>query len=301
TLNAFLKSLLESHLLDALLVAVELPTGHSVTAALVRHQERLGGAAPLAPVMPVSTARVVSQLTRNAPSKKRVGVVLRSCELRALLELVKLKQASLENLVLIGMDCPGTYSVAGYDELCRQTATPVEDFLKGRSPDLQIREACRVCEYPAPPNADLVLGLIGLDVEKEILVQATSPEGQRLLEALKLPPATEEEKRKRETALSELVAERIKARDELFSQAQVEAGGLGNLLAMLSACVNCHNCRVACPLCYCRECFFDSATFEWEAEKYLGWAGKKGALRMPTDTLLFHLTRLNHMVMSCVG
>jgi formate dehydrogenase subunit beta len=56
-----------------------------------------------------------------------------------------------------------------------------------------------------------------------------------------------------------------------------------------------------CPICYCKECFFDSATFDWEAEKYLGWAEKKGALKMPTDTLLYHLTRLNHMVASCVG
>jgi formate dehydrogenase subunit beta len=29
-------------------------------------------------------------------------------------------------------------------------------------------------------------------------------------------------------------------------------------------------------------------------------AGKKGLLRMPQDTLLFHITRLNHMVSSCV-
>jgi formate dehydrogenase subunit beta len=31
------------------------------------------------------------------------------------------------------------------------------------------------------------------------------------------------------------------------------------------------------------------------------WAGRKGAARMPSDTLLFQLTRMNHMVSSCVG
>jgi len=41
--------------------------------------------------------------------------------------------------------------------------------------------------------------------------------------------------------------------------------------------------------------------YAFEAEKYLGWAQRRGALRMPTNTLLFHLTRLNHMVISCVG
>lgn len=33
----------------------------------------------------------------------------------------------------------------------------------------------------------------------------------------------------------------------------------------------------------------------------MGWAERKGALKMPADTLLYHLTRLNHMVTSCVG
>jgi formate dehydrogenase subunit beta len=33
----------------------------------------------------------------------------------------------------------------------------------------------------------------------------------------------------------------------------------------------------------------------------MGWASRRGALRMPTDTLLFHLTRMNHMATSCVG
>jgi formate dehydrogenase subunit beta len=35
--------------------------------------------------------------------------------------------------------------------------------------------------------------------------------------------------------------------------------------------------------------------------QYVGWANQKGALRLPADTLLFHLTRLNHMGLSCVG
>ena len=34
---------------------------------------------------------------------------------------------------------------------------------------------------------------------------------------------------------------------------------------------------------------------------YVTWAEQKGAYRMPADTMLFHLTRLNHMVLSCVG
>ena len=33
----------------------------------------------------------------------------------------------------------------------------------------------------------------------------------------------------------------------------------------------------------------------------MNWAQRKGAFRLPADTMLFQLTRLNHMVLSCVG
>jgi len=303
SINTFLRSLLERNLLDALLLPLRLPSKNMVTSALVSNSEMLKDANPLAPVMPVSTARVVSSMTKVAPSKRKVGVILRPCELRALIELVKLKQASLENLVLIGIDCFGTYSVTGYGEFCQESSAPTEEFLKRvkSNADPHLREACQVCEYPAPLNTDLVIGLIGMDLEKNILIQATSPEGERILEAMELSKSPEEERKKREVAISELIALRTERRDKLFSESQSEVTGLENLLSIFAPCINCHNCRIACPLCYCKECFFDSPTFEWEAEKYLGWADKRGALRMPTDGLLFHLTRLNHMVMSCVG
>ena len=303
SINTFLKSLLERNLLDALLVPLELPSKNMVAPALVSDPEILKDANPLAPVMPVSTARVVSSMTKVAPSQRKVGVVLRPCELRALVELVKLKQASLENMVLIGIDCFGTYSITDYGEFCQETSAPAEEFLKRikSGADPRLREACQVCEYPAPLNADLVIGLIGMDLEKGILIQATSPEGEHIVDTLELGEGSEKDKEKRESAISELVKSRTENKDKLFSQFGSDSTGFENLLSLFASCINCHNCRIACPLCYCKECFFDSPTFEWEAEKYLGWADKRGALRMPTDSLLFHLTRLNHMVASCVG
>jgi len=90
-------------------------------------------------------------------------------------------------------------------------------------------------------------------------------------------------------------------RDKFFEQTKEEIGGIDKLAAVFGPCIKCQNCRVACPVCYCRECFFISPTFELEAEKYLGAAEKRGAMRMPTDTLLFHLTRMTHMAASCIG
>lgn len=301
TIRTFLHSLLQRNLVEALLVPLELPAGDNVVPTLVRDPDKLQAANPLAPVLPLNAARLVSNITLVSASPNRLGVVLRSCELRALIELVKLKQASLENLLLIGIDCPGTYSRDNYEKFIRGSKAPATDFLnrfqKGEE-DTLLRKACQVCEYPVPMNTDLTIGLIGVDFNKGILLQANTQEGEKIIEALGLEEANAGE---REAAVSRLVGRRAKRKEQLFNQVQEDISGLEKLLAALAPCINCHNCKTVCPLCYCKECFFDSPVFEFEAEKYLSWAQRKGALRMPTDTLLFHLTRLNHMVSSCVG
>jgi len=36
-------------------------------------------------------------------------------------------------------------------------------------------------------------------------------------------------------------------------------------------------------------------------DQFLRLADRKGAIRMPSDNLIFHLTRMSHMATSCVG
>jgi formate dehydrogenase (coenzyme F420) beta subunit len=297
-LRGFLKSLLEKGLLDALLTPVAVPSGKNVVQTLVEDPRQIDNAEPLAPVMPVNSAKIISSLTKTGAPGKKIGVVLRSCELRALRELVKLKQAELTNLVLIGVDCFGTYPVQDYAE----AGVSTNAFLKNGpgDGDAKIRLACKVCRYPAPLNADLTIGLIGMDLGRELLIGAQTPEGERLLGA----PGIEgnADAAKRDAAVAKLAAEREKQKGEFLLKTAAELGGLQSMLAALSSCVACHNCRVACPICYCRECLLDSPTFtQWEADKYLEWADRKGALRLPADSLLFHLVRLNHMGASCVA
>lgn len=303
TLNGLWRQLLEKGLVDVLLIPQELPSGDNVVQTLVSDVERLGSPNPLAPVMPVNSARIVSRVTKVTPSPKKVAVVLRPCELRALIELVKLKQASLENLVLIGVDCFGTYSVKDYKRLCQNGSSPQDSFMKAAKEgkeDESLREICRMCEYPAPMCADISIGLIGVDYDKSILVQASTAEGERILEGLELKDASEGDVAKREEAIAQLAEKRAQKRDEILEQTRQDIAGMENLMKALAPCIGCHNCRDVCPICFCKECFFDSPTFDMESEKYLGWADK-GTVRMPAHTLLFHLTRMCHMAASCVG
>lgn len=300
TLRGFLQRLLEKEIVEALLVPLEAPSGDTVMPALVKEPLRLEKANPLAPVMLVNGARLVSSLTIGKPREK-IGALLRSCEIRALIELVKLQQAHLENLMIIGIDCLGTYEVTDYAKLVSsEGGSPTMELVRGAqegalSPrqGYQFRSACRICEYPIPQNAALTIGLLGVDGQK-ILIEAEEELAGRL-------ELTEGEAASREEVIDKLVEARVEERDRLFSQFRERVVDMPGLLAQFSTCIRCHNCTVACPICYCKECLFRTSTFEHESDRYLRWAERKGAIQMPTDTLLFQLTRLNHMVTSCVG
>jgi len=301
-INSFLESLLEKNLVSALLVSREVPSKDNIVQSLMTNSNGLKEVNVISPVLPVSSARIISEMTRLSSYKNPVGVVLRSCEIRALIELVKLKQASLDNLLIIGVDCLGTYSVSDYQNLCKQGNSPSDELLrkfKEGEEDTKLRKACQVCEYPTPSNADLVIGLVGVDFEKNILLKSCTEKGENILEKFSFPEFNQS---KREESVSKYISKKIEKRDTLFSEMKGEtSSGWENLLSVFSTCINCHNCMRVCPICYCRECFFESPTFEFDSEKYLMWAKRKGSIKMPRDTTLFHLGRMSHMATSCVG
>lgn len=303
TINSFLQNLLSKEVVEAVLVPVAHPSGNYVVHSLVTDTEHLEQADALAPVMPVVAAKILQSMTRLTPVNKKTAIVIRSCEMRALVELVKLKQAQLENILIIGVDCPGAYSVKDYAEYAASNTS--DDFVKSAwqgKEDEKLRAGCKICQYPAPLTADIVIGLIGIDLNNGILLQADTKAGEEALKALELDIKEDvKEAGQRETTVNKLLEDIKNKRKEFFEQVKKDVGGIENISAILAPCINCHNCRTACPVCYCRECFFESPTFELEADKYIGSALKKGAIRMPTDTLLFHLTRMSHMGSSCVG
>lgn len=304
-LRRFLADLLEKQIVDVLLVPQEIAQGRSLVQTLVQDPAYLSRANPLSPVMPVNSAILVSQLTVDKPQRK-VGAVLRSCEIRALIELVKLRQADMENLTIIGIDCLGTYEVADYARLIDEMEGVAEEKGARAVAELQrriaeggaeplpvpLRPACQICEFPTPRGADITLGLIG--VEDGILVTLESELAAKLgLAAGEAPD--------RDKAIAKLVDVRSGARDRASAEFRQQTKSITEFADQFATCIGCYNCAVACPICFCKECFFRTATFEPESERYFRWAERAGALRMPTEILLFQLTRLNHMVASCVG
>ncbi len=87
----------------------------------------------------------------------------------------------------------------------------------------------------------------------------------------------------------------------MFEENEEATGDMEKLSAYLAGCINCYNCRVACPVCYCRECVFVTDVFDHEPSQYIRWAKRKKTVKMPTDTVFYHVTRLAHMSTACVG
>jgi formate dehydrogenase subunit beta len=305
TIQGLLRGLLEKGAVDALLVPMRLPSG-GVAPMLVTDPEALAQADPLAPVLPINAARAASQLTMTA-HREKLGVVLRACEIRALVELVKFQQANLDTADgagarIIGVDCLGTYGVTDY-----QGASDAEQLVAGLlagaatgelqpHEDLEFRAACQMCEQPLPEgeHVALTIGLLGVETGK-LYLSAQEDVAEALdLTANGVPAG-------RKAATEKLVAARMAARDATFAQFRERVHSMEGLLQEFSTCIRCHNCMINCPICYCRECIFRTPTFEHESQLYYQWAERKGTVRMLPDTLLFHLTRLNHMVTSCVG
>jgi len=302
TFTRFCADLLLRKKLDALLVPLELPGKANVVPTLVTDSEKLDAARLFAPVMPVNTARVLSEMTKVSPSSKKIGVVLRNCEIRALLELVKLRQASLENITLIGIDCLGTYSVNDYAGMVARGEVPQETilnrFIKGED-DPDLRQSCAICAYPLAQNGDLIIELMNSDLKKHVGITVLTERGEEVLQGMELSEDTDIEKRAKK--LDEVFTQQANKREQFFKENASRFQGVEQLMTVLSPCIRCYNCRTVCPACYCKECFFDSPTFEMESDRYLGWAQSKGAVRMPSNTLFYHLTRMAHMATSCIG
>jgi formate dehydrogenase subunit beta len=299
--NSFLKDLFDKKVVDAMLVPLAHPAGTNVVQALISDASRVDSADIFAPVMPVNSAKILQAMTRLTPADRKTAVVIRPCEMRAVVELIKLKQIQPDNLLFIVIDCPGAYSVKDYPKFVADKKTS-DDFIKSGfnwAGDAMLRAGCQICEYPYPLTADITVALLGL--EGKILLQADTPQGEAALKTLGFAMDTDGEVQKRQAFLTKLSQEIKTRRMKFFEKTKEEVGGIEKMTQVFAACIKCQNCRAACPVCYCRECVFISPTFELESEKYLRQSEKKGSIRMPADTLLFHLTRMNHMGNSCVG
>ncbi|MBN2543332.1 Coenzyme F420 hydrogenase/dehydrogenase, beta subunit C-terminal domain [bacterium] len=304
-LVGFLKHLLDSGKVKGVMTLVknDAPVDsakYSVNYSLVTKSEALGNAVPLYPLMPANAGSLLSDLTIKQPLKEPIAVVLKPCEIRAFVELVKREQGHLDNMLLISSSCGGVYQFDVFVNEDMDKKLP--DYWKAvKNLDLydSLRPTCNGCIHFEPYTADITVDLVGnKNLDKECTMYINTENGQKYIDGMegKSSEAALDKK-----PLKEFLEKRERERNQLFSDISDQIVGLDNLINTFGRCLGCHGCGNTCPICYCILCDFESKNHEFSPSTYETELSKRGGIRVPPNTLLYHLGRLTHMSYSCIG
>jgi formate dehydrogenase subunit beta len=313
---SLLKKFLDNKCLDAVLIPSKVPETESYTWLLVHEECLLDLSNPLPPVMTVQGGRALSSLTRHGELEGTIAALMRPCEIRAVVELSKLKQIDLDNFIFFSIDCPGAVPLSDYMSDPEGMTESFEKAFKTWGESDSLRPVCHICDqFSLPglapssqqslptddveemPFPDLHIALIGKG-EKIALLPVT-PKGEELLAKVDL--SAQEFLEDWESEVRKIIENKRKNRTAFHKEWDTKIKGADQLATIFDECINCHNCMNACPVCYCQQCYFDSQLLRLTPDAYLERAEKRGALRFPQDTLFFHVGRMSHMVLSCVS
>jgi formate dehydrogenase subunit beta len=229
---------------------------------------------------PSSLAKLVAEYRDK---DKKIGMVVRSCDARAMVELAKRQQLNLENFYLVGIECYGVVKNRdkGHEIYIFSKEMKIDGELKPLDEGI-LSPNCRRCEYPIPTMADVSCRI---EQSGETLVTANTEKGRKILSAANIP--IEEGHQSDVTAMKERAARwQDKEFGELKEMESKER--LSYWLSQFDKCIKCYGCRNSCPLCYCEDCYLGPERLLIQREE------------IPPQRL-FHITRLIHVGDSCLN
>ncbi len=283
----FLAEIIKKGIVKGIILQKEMFEGQGVWHYLLKKPEDIEKSKVFVPFMGSSGATILSKFTKDKPSKDPIAIVLRPCEIRGVVELIKYKQVQMDNILLIGIDCGGTYERVNY--LDNPSELPDDKT--------RLRSACKRCLHISPEFGDITLSYFG--AENGVWVIPTSEKGEKLIKDMGL--TLQEVTPERDNTIKSLVEEHKSEREKQFAEFKEQYDGMEGQLKFFSKCINCKNCMENCPICFCKECFFKSPSLTWDSETYLSMLNSKEAVRMPEDPIFFQWGRLAHITPSCVG
>ncbi|MBS3818876.1 Coenzyme F420 hydrogenase/dehydrogenase, beta subunit C-terminal domain [bacterium] len=269
--------------------------------SLITNPQELPNTRPLYPLMPSNAGKILSHLTLKGPSPQPLAVVAKPCEIRAFIELAKRAQGGVENILLISQTCPGVFPLQmSVNGGLKEKLSSYWKSAQKNEVFSEIRSTCKGCVDFIPQNADIVVSVAGSkDSEKECEIFLNTSKGESFVEGIKGSKAAEKEITNKQT--QELLDKRKEGRKKMFDQVEAEKPEIEGLVQIFGRCIGCHGCSHVCPICYCDLCFFDSQQNEHLPQTFERYLDLRGGLRLPPDTVFYHLGRLMHTSISCVG
>ena len=207
-------------------------------------------------------ANLTKYLLKPENKNKKIGVIVKGCDARALVVCITEGQIDREKTIIIGMPCPGMIDRKKIEakiapkEILEAKVTEDQIILKGKDFEETlakkdyIQVSCRGCHYNNPIVYDILVGGQPLELISD---------GEW------------------DAKLAEFESKSPEERWAYFTET-------------LSNCIKCYACRNACPLCYCKECFVDQTQPQW--------VGKTTEL---SDIMFYHIVRALHVAGRCVS
>jgi len=194
--------------------------------------------------------------------KGRVGIVAKGFDSRSIVSLIQDKQVAREDVVILGVPCPGIIDLSKVERLAGKDRDELDDITRngdrvvitvdGNGREFPATEVlfdnCLGCEFPTPKEYD-------------VLLDASSP--------LVTDKAASQEK------LDKLKGMTPEQRWQFWK-------------SEFDRCVLCYACRNVCPACFCQRCFVEESEPQW-------------ILPVPRwqDSLMFQVVRNIHVAGRC--
>lgn len=292
----FFQNAIEKKIYDAVMLPMKVPSGDSFAWIMIKDADILKSAQPLAPIMPVNAAKALKRYTRKGSGKYKIAALIKPCEIRATIELTKLNQVHLDDVTLFSYDCVGALPMQDYIADPKVGDDKFNKLLTDKNWNSKdVKPVCKICDKFSLSASDLHFALN----DKELILVSISEKGEDLLNDLNLKAETDltkwqkyiEEKKKIKT----------KNKEESFKIIKGMVEGFENLTETFANCIGCHNCSSSCPICYCRQCYFDSSVAKPNSDVVMMRAEDRGATSLPLDRIMFHTGRMAHMSLSCVS
>jgi formate dehydrogenase subunit beta len=249
----FLREVYRTGGLDALLVPVLTGEPVTVEPQIINDPAQITRADPFAPLMTINAARLVADHLQAHP-QQRLGAVLRACEIRALREVAGRAQLDLGPVLVVGVDCVGTFSAEDFawrgslDQLTREA---LQFARQGSVAAFRYRPACQTCTEPMPEAIGLTVDLLGLPARQAIVITArdTALAGALSFAEITDGPAPEPLVSQHERMRAALHDRRDRARQRIHEKLATDLStDVDALVAHLNGCAPCRKCLDVCPI-----------------------------------------------------
>ncbi len=197
----------------------------------------------------------------NEYGKEKIGIVVKGCDSRSLIQMINEKRILRDQLFIIGIPCSG---VIDPKKLSKRISEPLENVdvvekddnfvftINGKKHEIPKKEIvfdkCLHCEYPTPLIYDVLVGT------------KIKPSGKEGYDGVK------DFEKKSQT-------ERWEFWEKEFDR-----------------CIRCYACRNVCPICYCEECIAEQLNPQW----------LRRSVNL-SENAVWHIIRAFHLAGRCTG